>query len=89
MLPRVGKNMQTGVSIHQQQNTDKEIIKKNEEGNDNDVDDTDDDNDDGEMKMDVEKNDKYILSHRYREILRVGYSVATSPKDEWHAVSNE
>ena len=32
---------------------------------------------------------KYILSHKYREILRVGYSVATSPKDEWHAVSNE
>ena len=29
---------------------------------------------------------KYILSHRYREILQVGYSVATSPK---HAVSNE
>ena len=25
----------------------------------------------------------YILSHKYWEILRVGYSVATSPKDEW------
>ena len=32
---------------------------------------------------------KYILSHRYLEILQVGYSVAMSPKDEWHAVSNE
>ena len=30
----------------------------------------------------------YILSCRYWEILQIGYSVATSLKDEWHAVSN-
>ena len=31
----------------------------------------------------------YILSNRYQKILRVEYSVATSPKNECHAVSNE
>ena len=29
----------------------------------------------------------YILSHRYREILRVGYSVATSPTSNISRVS--